>query len=89
MRALFKNIIWNNNGNGDNQTTTFTFNNGGYYTKQGIATGINQATVSNTGMLTVYDLNGRVAARVGSLDAASFALKAGVYIINGKKYVIR
>ena len=84
-----ENIIWNNNSNGDNQTSTFTFSNGGYYTKQGIATGINQATVSNTGMLTVYDLNGRVAARVGSLDAASFVLKAGVYIINGKKYVIR
>lgn len=40
-------------------------------------------------MLTVYDLNGRVAARVGSLEAASFILKSGVYIINGKKYVIR
>lgn len=83
------NIIWNNNGNGENQTSTFAFNNGGYYTKQGITNGIRPATTSKTGLLNVYDLNGRVAAQVGSLDAAYFILKAGIYIINGKKYVVR
>ena len=83
------NIIWNNNGNGNNQTSTFVFTNGGYYTKTGIATGLSNVTSSATGVLTVYDLNGRVAARVGSLEAASFILKSGVYIINGKKYIIR
>lgn len=40
------NIIWNNNGNGDNQTSTFVFTNGGYYTKAGIATGLSNVTSS-------------------------------------------
>ena len=75
------NIIFNN---GSSQTADLPFTNGGYYTKdgkKGVVTGIVTPQTSNLKhqISTIYDLQGR---RVSQP-------KAGVYIINNKKVVIR
>ena len=75
-------IIFNN---GSNQTSDLAFTNGGYYTKDGqkgvVTTGIvtPQRSTLDAQPSTIYDLQGR---RVSQP-------KAGVYIINNKKVVIR
>ena len=66
-------IIFNNNGNGNNQTGNFDFVNGAVYDRNGktnesISTGINQ---------------------VGSMADAEYILAPGVYVCGGKKYVIK
>ena len=39
--------------------------------------------------ITVYTLNGAAAATVSSMEQLTYTLRRGVYIINGKKYVLK
>lgn len=68
---------------GGNQTSDLTFVNGGYYNKDGlktnVTTGIQTPQLSSSTVSTIFDLQGR---RVSQP-------KAGVYIINKKKVIIR
>ena len=88
------NIIFNNNGNGANQTETFAFVNGAVYNRSGktntVVTGINQATaVQKTAKLKIYSINGVKVAEVNKVSDAEYVLAPGMYICNGKKFVIK
>ena len=88
------NIIFNNNGNGDNQTETFAFVNGAVYDRNGktneVVTGISQATtVQKTAKLKIYSINGVKVAEVNKVSDAEYVLAPGMYICNGKKFVIK
>ena len=88
------NIIFNNNGNGANQTETFAFVNGAVYNRSGktntVVTGINQATaVQKTAKLKIYSINGVKVAEVNKVSDAEYVLSPGMYICNGKKFVIK
>jgi len=84
-------IIFNNgNGGTGNQTADLTFTNGGYYNMSGATTGI---TIIDSNAkpttITVYTLNGAAAATVSSMEQLTYTLRRGVYIINGKKFVLK
>ncbi len=89
------NIIFNNNGNGVNQTKTFAFVNGAVYKRDGktnetISTGINQVGSKKVpAKLKIYSINGQKVAEVGSMADAEYILAPGVYVCGGKKYVIK
>ena len=88
------NIIFNNNGNGNNQTGNFEFVNGAVYNRDGktneVVTGINQATtVQKTAKLKIYSINGVKVAEVNKVSDAEYVLAPGMYICNGKKFVIK
>lgn len=88
------NIIFNNNGNGDNQTETFAFVNGAVYDRNGktneVVTGISQTTtVQKTAKLKIYSINGVKVAEVNKVSDAEYVLAPGMYICNGKKFVIK
>ena len=76
-------IFHNNNGT---QTSDKTFVNGAYYNSAGdIVSGINNVTTPMAKTYRVYTLDGRVINNVTSLKN----LNKGIYIVNGKKMVIR
>ena len=82
-------IIFNNNDNGG-QTRDLDFKNGGYYNHagalQGVVTGISGIKANfDKSSDKVYTLDGRLVRTNGSLDN----LPKGVYIMNGKKYVLK
>lgn len=82
-------IIFNNGGAGS-QTADLLFTNGGYYKAEGLITGIQQAEADQpVGPFKVYNLQGMVVAVAGSLDGLQYTLRPGIYIINGKKYLIK
>ena len=89
------NIIFNNNGNGANQTATFTFVNGAVYNRDGktdesISTGINQTVAAQkAGAVKIYTLSGVKVAEVSNAQDAEYILAPGAYICNGKKFVIK
>ena len=90
------NIIFNNNGNGANQTETFAFVNGAVYNRSGktnenVSTGINQTVAAQKApaKLKIYSINGQKVAEVGSMADAEYILAPGVYVCGGKKYVIK
>ena len=89
------NIIFNNNGNGVNQTKTFAFVNGAVYnhagkTNESVSTGINQVGSKKApAKLKIYSINGQKVAEVGSMADAEYILAPGVYVCGGKKYVIK
>ena len=104
------NIIFNNNGNGNNQTIDFGFVNGAVYNRDGktnetITTGINQVGSKidmsfTTGInqvgskkapakLKIYSINGQKVAEVNKVSDAEYVLAPGMYICNGKKFVIK
>ena len=89
------NIIFNNNGNGVNQTKTFAFVNGAVYNRDGktnesVSTGINQVGSKKApAKLKIYSINGQKVAEVGSMADAEYILAPGVYVCGGKKYVIK
>jgi hypothetical protein len=79
------NIIFNNNNQGK-QTSDLDFKNGGYYNEagacQGIVTDIEAIrTTPSTKDNVIYDLQGR--------KVSKEQLKKGLYIVNGKKIVIK
>ena len=103
-------IIFNNNGNGNNQTGDFDFVNGAVYNRDGktnetITTGINQVGSKidmsfTTGInqvgskkapakLKIYSINGVKVAEVNKVSDAEYVLAPGMYICNGKKFVIK
>ena len=94
------NIIFNNNGNGNNQTGDFEFVNGAVYDRsssccsskanESISTGINQVGSKKApAKLKIYSINGVKVAEVGSMADAEYILAPGVYVCGGKKYVIK
>ena len=88
-------IIFNNNGNGENQTGNFDFVNGAVYnhdgkTNESVSTGINQVGSKKApAKLKIYSINGVKVAEVGSMADAEYILAPGVYVCGGKKYVIK
>ena len=88
-------IIFNNNGNGNNQTGNFDFVNGAVYDRNGktnesVSTGINQVGSKKApAKLKIYSINGQKVAEVGSMADAEYILAPGVYVCSGKKYVIK
>lgn len=88
-------IIFNNNGNGENQTGNFDFVNGAVYnlagkTNEFVSTGINQVGSKKApAKLKIYSINGQKVAEVGSMSDAEYILAPGVYVCGGKKYVIK
>ena len=88
-------IIFNNNGNGNNQTGNFDFVNGAVYDRNGktnesVSTGINQVGSKKVpAKLKIYSINGVKVAEVGSMADAEYILAPGVYVCGGKKYVIK
>ena len=88
-------IIFNNNGNGNNQTGNFDFENGAVYTRDGktnesVSTGINQVGSKKApAKLKIYSINGVKVAEVNKVSDAEYVLVPGMYICNGKKFVIK
>ena len=87
-------IIFNNNGNGNNQTGDFEFVNGAVYNRDGktneIITGINQTVAAQkAGAVKIYTLTGVKVAEVRNVQDAEYLLAPGAYICNGKKFVIK
>ena len=88
-------IIFNNNGNGNNQTGNFDFVNGAVYDRNGktnetITTGINQiGSKKAPAKLKIYSINGVKVAEVNNVSDAEYVLAPGMYICNGKKFVIK
>ena len=88
-------IIFNNNGNGNNQTGNFDFVNGAVYNRDGktnetIATGINQTVAAQKACaVKIYTLTGVKVAEVSNAQDAEYILAPGAYICNGKKFVIK
>ena len=88
-------IIFNNNGNGNNQTGNFDFVNGAVYDRNGktnesISTGINQTVAAQkAGAVKIYTLTGVKVAEVSNAQDAEYILAPGAYICNGKKFVIK
>ena len=81
-------IIFSNQGSP--QTADLSFSNGGYYNEDGLqgvvkTTGINAVKTSTESDGNIYSLDGRLVRNNGSLDG----LKKGVYIVNGKKFILR
>ena len=89
------NIIFNNNGNGENQTGNFDFVNGAVYNRDGktnesVSTGINQTVAAQkAGAVKIYTLTGVKVAEVRNVQDAEYLLAPGAYICNGKKFVIK
>ena len=87
-------IIFNNNGNGNNQTGNFDFVNGAVYDRNGktneVITGINQTVAAQkAGAVKIYTLSGVKVAEVSNAQDAEYILAPGAYICNGKKFVIK
>ena len=88
-------IIFNNNGNGNNQTGNFDFVNGAVYNRDGktnesVSTGINQVGSKKApAKLKIYSINGVKVAEVNKVSDAEYVLSPGMYICNGKKFVIK
>ena len=88
-------IIFNNNGNGENQTGNFDFVNGAVYDRNGktnesVSTGINQTVAAQkAGAVKIYTLTGVKVAEVSNAQDAEYILAPGAYICNGKKFVIK
>ena len=88
-------IIFNNNGNGNNQTGNFDFVNGAVYDRNGktnesVSTGINQVGSKKApAKLKIYSINGVKVAEVNKVSDAEYVLAPGMYICNGKKFVVK
>ena len=88
-------IIFNNNGNGNNQTGNFDFVNGAVYDRNGktnesVSTGINQVGSKKApAKLKIYSINGVKVAEVIKVSDGEYVLAPGMYICNGKKFVIK
>ena len=87
-------IIFSNNGTP--QTNDLTFTLGGYYNDKGLQrtitpTAIQTPQLQTQQLLNVYDLQGRKVLEVQS-DSESIirnsGLKKGIYIINGRKFIL-
>ena len=83
-----------NNGSGQ-QTKDLKFENGAVYNRDGktnesISTGINQVGSKKApAKLKIYSINGVKVAEVNKVSDAEYVLAPGMYICNGKKFVIK
>lgn len=83
-----------NNGSGQ-QTKDLKFENGAVYNRDGktnesISTGINQVGSKKApAKLKIYSINGQKVAEVNNVSDAEYVLAPGMYICNGKKFVIK
>ena len=86
-------IIFNNGGG--QQTKDLKFENGAVYnlagkTNESVSTGINQVGSKKApAKLKIYSINGVKVAEVNKVSDAEYVLVPGMYICNGKKFVIR
>ena len=86
-------IIFNNGGG--QQTKDLAFENGAVYNRDGktnesISTGINQVGSKKApAKLKIYSINGQKVAEVNKVSDAEYVLAPGMYICNGKKFVIK
>ena len=86
-------IIFNNGGG--QQTKDLKFENGAVYnlagkTNESVSTGINQVGSKKApAKLKIYSINGQKVAEVGSMADAEYILAPGIYVCDGKKYVIK
>ena len=86
-------IIFNNGGG--QQTKDLVFENGAVYNRDGktnesISTGINQVGSKKApAKLKIYSINGVKVAEVNKVSDAEYVLAPGMYICNGKKFVIK
>ena len=83
-----------NNGSGE-QTGDFIFENGKCYDRGGVnglisVTAINGVnSTAAKAMIKVYTLNGNCVAVMPDLNAATYTLRPGIYVANGRKFVVR
>ena len=83
-----------NNGSGT-QTKDLEFENGAVYnlagkTNESVSTGINQVGSKKApAKLKIYSINGVKVAEVNKVSDAEYVLAPGMYICNGKKFVIK
>ena len=83
-----------NNGSGT-QTKDLEFENGAVYnlagkTNECVSTGINQVGSKKApAKLKIYSINGVKVAEVNKVSDAEYVLAPGMYICNGKKFVIK
>ena len=86
-------IIFNNGGG--QQTKDLKFENGAVYnlagkTNESVSTGINQiGSKKAPAKLKIYSINGVKVAEVNKVSDAEYVLAPGMYICNGKKFVIK
>ena len=86
-------IIFNNGGG--QQTKDLEFENGAVYnlagkTNECVSTGINQVGSKKApAKLKIYSINGVKVAEVNKVSDAEYVLAPGMYICNGKKFVIK
>ena len=86
-------IIFNNGGG--QQTKDLVFENGAVYNRDGktnesVSTGINQTVAAQkAGSVKIYTLSGVKVAEVSNVQDAEYILAPGMYICNGKKFVIK
>lgn len=86
-------IIFNNGGG--QQTKNLKFENGAVYnlagkTNESVSTGINQVGSKKApAKLKIYSINGVKVAEVNKVSDAEYVLAPGMYICNGKKFVIK
>lgn len=85
-------IIFSNNGKP--QTVNLYFGNGGYYNEDGyqgtvITTGIRDVKLDQETDMKVYTLDGRLLRTAKNGSDALNGLNKGVYIVNGKKVIVR
>ena len=86
-------IIFNNGGG--QQTNDLVFENGAVYNRDGktnesVSTGINQTVAAQkAGAVKIYTLSGVKVAEVSNVQDAEYILAPGMYICNGKKFVIK
>ena len=82
------------NGSGQ-QTKDLEFENGAVYnfdgkTNESVSTGINQVGSKKApAKLKIYSINGVKVAEVNKVSDAEYVLASGMYICNGKKFVIK
>ena len=84
-----------NNGSGE-QTADLIYQNGKCYDFNGVNSSIPITTAinginANTAkkMIKVYTLNGECVAVMSDLKSSTYTLRPGIYIANGKKFVVR
>ena len=77
------------------QTADLVFENGGYYTKDGLfgvvapTTAIKVAKADSDGLVKVYSLDGRLLRTATDSFKATTGLPKGIYIVNNKKMVLK
>ena len=83
-----------NNGSGE-QTGDFIFENGKCYDRSGVNSSISVTAINGVNstaakaMIKVYTLNGNCVAVMPDLNAATYTLRPGIYVANGRKFVVR